>query len=105
MPCSIILKSFTNHFNEIDDEIRAAIEKDKMDIARQHVHTLKGVSANISAMDLNAALISLENAFHNNAIDDYDTFLEKLASELNQVIKSVKLLEGKYLALKSSDQE
>ncbi|MCP4273809.1 MAG: Hpt domain-containing protein [Gammaproteobacteria bacterium] len=72
--------------------IRDSIANGDLDTALLVAHNLIGVSGNLAANELNASASKLENAIINRKVADFPDLLNKLETDLNQVFKSVEIL-------------
>ncbi len=72
--------------------IRDSIANGDLDTALLVAHNLRGVSGNLAANELNASASKLENAIINKNEADFSCLLSKLETDLNQVFKSVEIL-------------
>ncbi|MGA1867411.1 MAG: response regulator [bacterium] len=57
-----LIEDFLKMAPELITSLKEALEKDDIQLARRHIHTLKGVSSNISAIALEEALLQMEKA-------------------------------------------
>jgi CheY-like chemotaxis protein len=69
--------------------IRSAVQKDDLVLARRLAHSLKGLAATIGADKLSAAAKNLESAFAQNASELYAGSLEQVEQELTIVIAAL----------------
>lgn len=85
-----ILNEFSKGNDNIIHEIRDAVARKDMILARRLVHTLKGTAASISANTVRAAAIELEKAIKQEAPDGVDSLIDNLENALNEVLESVR---------------
>ncbi|MFC1853767.1 response regulator [candidate division CSSED10-310 bacterium] len=88
-----LLCEFATDFAGAAEKIEAALQQDDLSLANQLVHTLKGVSGNISAVELYQAAVELEKEVKQKHTDRLDSLLTDLRNALNRVLHSVQSLE------------
>jgi signal transduction histidine kinase/DNA-binding NarL/FixJ family response regulator len=87
-----ILNEFSKGNDNTIHEIRDAVARKDMILARRLVHTLKGTAASISANTVRAAAIEFEKAIKQEAPDGVDSLIDNLENALNEVLESVRTL-------------
>ncbi|MFC1850278.1 two-component regulator propeller domain-containing protein [candidate division CSSED10-310 bacterium] len=87
-----LLREFSKDFAGVAEEIEVAVQKDDLSLARQIVHTLKGVSGNISATELYDTAVALEMEVKKGNYDRLDSLLTDLRNALKRVLLSVRQL-------------
>lgn len=85
-----ILNEFSKGNDNTIHEIRDAVARKDMILARRLVHTLKGTAASISANTVRAAAIELEKAIKQEEPDGVDSLIDNLENALNEVLESVR---------------
>ncbi|MFC1850330.1 two-component regulator propeller domain-containing protein [candidate division CSSED10-310 bacterium] len=84
-----LLQEFSEDFAGTAEEISAAVQKVDLSQAQQLIHTLKGVSGNISATELHDVAEALEMAIKKGNHEKLDNFLTDLRNALKKVLISV----------------
>jgi len=88
-----LLEKFTNAYKRQDIEtLKIWIRNDEMEQAERWVHTIKGVSGNIGASDLQKESMALENAI-NIEDDKMEKYLESFSVEFFNLLNSLGQLE------------
>ncbi|MGA1824736.1 MAG: response regulator [bacterium] len=85
-----LLEEFIEITPELINSIKEAIEKEDMIQARRDAHTLKGASANVSALALREAALQMENSIKNNELDkitERQTRINQEFEKLKQIVK------------------
>jgi signal transduction histidine kinase/CheY-like chemotaxis protein len=85
-----VLRSFPDHFGDCVETLRAALDRGDADEARILAHTLKGASANISALRLADAAHELERAAEAGDADAADALLPTLAARLDELLARIR---------------
>ncbi|MBF0118901.1 MAG: response regulator [Desulfobacterales bacterium] len=80
-----LLKEFYDNYSQVPSDIKSAIEKFDIDVAGKLVHTLKGISGNLSATEVHKTAYDLEKAIKEQNISES----KKLAGRLETVMKKV----------------
>ncbi len=94
-----LLVNFYQDNQGFSQEINQAFAQNDMALVHRLVHTIKGVSGNIGAQDLQAAAIKLEFVLRKNNLDEIQVELESFNSELKVTISRLKeLVEADDLA-------
>jgi PAS domain S-box-containing protein len=81
-----LLNKFAENQAEAISEIKEAITSGKQDVAERLAHTLKGVSGNIGAVDLQSLALKLEAAIKENAGEKAAALIADTGKELERVI-------------------
>jgi len=89
---NILLKFKASQANAME-EIKAAVDKDDLQLATRIAHTLKGVSGNISADRLQSAALEMETALKHNEAAQFESLYSALETELYLVLSSISALE------------
>lgn len=84
-----LLNDFASNNKSFITNLQKAISEQKMEEARRLVHTLKGVSGNLSAKEISAISEQLEKALFKTPLKDCEPLLDQLDSALNSVITTV----------------
>lgn len=105
-----ILAKFTQGQVATIDAIRDSLDNNNKEAADHAVHTLKGVSGNIGAIELAAATIALENALKNEAVQSdsilfvtVETAFNKLVAAINNELIEKGTVANKKPALSDDD--
>jgi len=88
-----LLIEFLHEYNNAADEIKIKILQGDYNSAKTLVHTVKGVSGNLSANEVYSAADKLEMAIMENNIDKYQGLLSNFDKALKSVMESLKNLE------------
>lgn len=72
----------------LSEQGRAAIKNGNLKPALEWLHTLKGVTGNLSAMELNSACVELERRILKGATDSLDPMLSRLEAALKQMLQT-----------------
>jgi len=88
-----LLKTFAANNEDVVDQIRQALDADDIGEAQQRAHALKGVSGNISAVDLHRAATKLDRALKKNEREDAQRLLAQVRDSLDVVIREVNSLD------------
>jgi PAS domain S-box-containing protein len=86
-----LLAKFVNNQNDADIKIQQALDTGDKDTAMRLVHTLKGVSGNVGALDLHNHAKKLELCIKEGHVRQIKMSLQNLITSLQQTIKNVKL--------------
>ena len=86
-----LLKTFRIENLALLDDLHAALADGDLELARRLVHTVKGVSGNLGAVELSGAAGNLEPALGQGG-ETLERALGAFAARLNQVLNSVLLL-------------
>jgi HPt (histidine-containing phosphotransfer) domain-containing protein len=88
-----ILAAFARNYSDAANNIWDPLKKGNTAEAGRMLHTLKGIAGNISAKTLYSAAEKLETAVSQNDADAILFLTGPLESALNQVLKSVRMLD------------
>jgi len=83
-----VLTEFGTHYGNVGEEIKNACLSDQTEVALRLTHTVKGASANISAIDLNVAATDLEKGIRQGNENDFPRLLGEFEKALGQVVQS-----------------
>ena len=97
-----LLKDFCRDYQNIANDIRAALNKKDLKQAMLLSHTLKGVAGNLAAHPLRNAAHNLENAFNQGRLDNINDLIAQLENALAQLLDIPNLLD---LEPKTSETE
>ncbi|MBF0120852.1 MAG: response regulator [Desulfobacterales bacterium] len=86
-----LLIGFSKKYANAKEEIRNEIEKGEINTAKRLVHTIKGISGNISANHVHAAACELELAIEDKKEDIYSNLLLNFDQALQKVLESIKI--------------
>lgn len=87
-----LLKEFDRDYHQAATRVRQLVTDADFENARQLVHTLKGISANFSAYDLQEASAALESSLRENTLDELDKGIDDLTAALERAIKSIRMI-------------
>ncbi|WP_168735819.1 response regulator [Cohnella fermenti] len=87
-----ILQTFEDQHSGGVEEIREALESGDREAALRLAHSLIGVSANIGASELTAALRRLEDAIREGRDETFRSPLPEAAAQLDLVLRSIRKL-------------
>ncbi len=85
-----LLKKFSNNFNDFEQKIIEADDREEKEVSVRMAHSLKGVAGNLGAVELFASAKELEHDLKNNNGENFEILLRKTISLLNVVITSIK---------------
>ncbi|MBI5305645.1 MAG: response regulator [Chloroflexi bacterium] len=88
-----LLNDFSREHGSVVGEIREALGRDDMILARRLAHTVKGVAANLSMPDVFVAARDLEAVIQKNDQPHIAPGMEKLDDAVKRVIETVASLE------------
>ncbi|MFC1606461.1 response regulator [Candidatus Latescibacterota bacterium] len=108
-----ILEKFRDNYTNSTSEIKAAYEAGDMELAQRLAHTLKGVSGNIAALDLQEKATELDADLKEGGTDKFDALLADFDKSLITVIESLGVLnevkssssDGDVVGIDSIDKE
>jgi PAS domain S-box-containing protein len=100
-----LLFDFSKDYSASSNEIRAALEQNKMDQAGMLAHTLKGVAGNLSAYEIQKTAVDLETAFKENDQIKYQDLLSTLDQSMNTLSKALENLSESEKANLLKDDE
>jgi CheY-like chemotaxis protein len=98
-----LLEKFTNRYFSANIELTNLLAQQDAEAARRLVHTIKGVSGNIGAMDLFTRADKLETAVCKDLAGLPETLVAGFAEALEQVIGSIRDILQDNLFRQSSD--
>ena len=97
------LLTFLRDFRDASDRIKNAMDKKDSSLALREIHTLKGVSAAIGALDLSATSVELEAAVKQS--DELEMYrFDRVTTELALVVRSISTLEGDEAETESKEK-
>ena len=84
-----IFKKLLNKFSEgtYQDDLEAAIAAGNIEAAAAAAHTVKGVAANLSLMEVNALALQIEQALKNG--DEYASLVPQLRKTTEETIAEI----------------
>ncbi len=85
-----ILTKFYNDYGDATAQIKAALEKNDLELAQRLAHTVKGVSANIGAQDLPPVAGELEAAIKHDKTEGIEGLLTAFSDQLKLVMDALK---------------
>ncbi len=88
-----LLSKFRDSQSDASREIKEKLDSDDLETAERLAHTLKGVSGNIGATDLQAAALDLETAIKDKNKEAYEGLLSNVSDAMNEVISSIQSVE------------
>ncbi len=84
-----LLARFQDNQTNIIEDIKSGLEKKDLELVQRLVHTIKGVSGNIGAMELHEASLELENNLKTEGGSGINNSIEDLQNKLNQVFSAI----------------
>ncbi|MCP4351925.1 MAG: transporter substrate-binding domain-containing protein [Desulfobacterales bacterium] len=87
------LLGFSHDYENAAERIRSLVENGDIEEAGSFIHALKGVSGNLSIMDVYVISESLETSIRQNQDDGMKFLIESLANALSIAVASVRGLE------------
>jgi HPt (histidine-containing phosphotransfer) domain-containing protein len=84
-----LLSKFHRDYSDATSQIKSAFDNGEHELAQRLVHTVKGVSGSIGALDLENAASELETAVRQESASDLEDQLDKFDTELNIVLDSI----------------
>jgi signal transduction histidine kinase/CheY-like chemotaxis protein/HPt (histidine-containing phosphotransfer) domain-containing protein len=91
-----LLADFTRDFAAFDRKIASAVDSRDWPALEFLSHTLRGVAANLSAVDLAAAAGDVESAISHRRFDELTTSIPRLQAELTATLReATRLVDGR----------
>jgi polar amino acid transport system substrate-binding protein len=87
-----LLEKFFNEDKNIIDEVDKLIKKADYQSAKTLIHTIKGVSANLGAEQLNKISSKFEKTLNNENLDKIEIIFNQFKAELNNVFDDIKII-------------
>jgi HPt (histidine-containing phosphotransfer) domain-containing protein len=84
-----LLAKFHRDYADVTTQIKSALENREHKRVQHLVHTVKGVSANIGALDLENASAALETAIRQEVIGSFEHLLNQFDAALTIVLDSI----------------
>ena len=84
-----LLQDFVGQFSRVVSELHKLLDRDQLGEMATVVHSIKGVSGNLGANDLNGAAISLEKAIKSGNRLLIDNQIHRFETDLETVLKSI----------------
>ncbi|MBF0450695.1 MAG: response regulator [Candidatus Magnetomorum sp.] len=81
------VRFFKSHVSELLEQIKAAIDSKNSQDIETIAHTIKGVTANMSAKGMSAIALEMENAVKDNHLDQTPELLNQLKEQFNLIKK------------------
>ena len=100
-----LLNDFANGYRPFVDNLQKAISEQKMEEAKRLVHTLKGVSGNISAKEVCSLSEQIEKALTTVPSEDSSHVLDDLRKALGTVIDAIDAICAEKKPDDSGEQE
>ena len=88
-----ILLKFHDNYTNTTAEIKAAYEAEDMELAQRLAHTVKGVSGNIAALDLQEKATALDADLKEGGTEKFDSLLLEFDTSLMSVIDNLSVLK------------
>jgi HPt (histidine-containing phosphotransfer) domain-containing protein len=79
------VRFFKTHVSELLEQIKTAIDNQNAEEIRNIGHTLKGVTANMSAKEMSGTALNLENAGKANQMEQAASILDQLNEQFKAV--------------------
>ena len=96
-----LLVDFHRDYASAVEDIRAALDQNRMTDAQRLAHTAKGVAGNIGAMDLHKAAVAVDAALKDEDQDKARQALEPMAESLGEVITGLDVLAEQAQAVEA----
>ncbi len=84
-----LLSKFHRDYADATSQIKSALNNGEHELAKRLVHTVKGVSGNIGAIDLEKTASEMETAVRKQSASDLENLLDQFEKELNIVLDSI----------------
>ena len=84
-----ILADFYQSYHDIESRVKKLVQENKLDELEELVHTFKGVTGNIGAINLHQAVVELDNALKDG--DDFSLELEHFYQEVKKVMNQLEV--------------
>jgi polar amino acid transport system substrate-binding protein len=84
-----LLSKFHRNYADATSQIKGALDNGEHELAQRLVHTVKGVSGSIGALDLENAASELETAVRQDSASDFEDLLDQFDTKLNIVLDSI----------------
>jgi len=84
----LLLKFYNNNINLIE-QLKKSYKTNNSENALKLIHTIKGVSGNIGAIELFEATKEIETTLKNNSNNNIETLLDKYSIVLNNVLNDI----------------
>jgi signal transduction histidine kinase/CheY-like chemotaxis protein len=85
-----LLAKFVREYTDATDQLRQCFAREDYDTARRIAHSIKGVSGNIGALEVQKAAADLEIAYRDRAIDGLEELLAEFDGHLTTALVSMK---------------
>jgi CheY-like chemotaxis protein len=92
-----LLSKFHRDYADATSQIKSALNNGNHELAQRLVHTVKGISGSIGALDLENAASGLETAVRQESASDLEDLLDQFDTELNVVLNSISNAVGVVL--------
>ncbi|RQW78146.1 MAG: sensor histidine kinase, partial [Geobacter sp.] len=93
-----LLLSFGSENADTSETVFAAIAQGDTALAKDIIHTVKGVGGNLGAMEVSNAALALEGAFRSEDENAVQAALETFDKKLRQVLESIRGMAEEYPA-------
>jgi two-component system, sensor histidine kinase and response regulator len=108
-----ILVKFHDNYTESTNEIRQAHKDGDLELAQRLAHTVKGVSGNIAALDLQEKATALDADLKEGGTGKFDALLDEFDKSLMSVIDNLSVLknddssssDGELVGIESIDKD
>jgi two-component system sensor histidine kinase/response regulator len=84
-----LLAKFHQEYVDATSQMKSALDNGEHELAQRLVHTVKGVSGSIGALDLEKAASELETAVRQESSSDLEDLLDQFDTGLNIVLDSI----------------
>ena len=88
--------SFAENYSDSSEKISEFIKNNDIHNAYQESHKLKGVSGNLSIVDVYTYAVKIDNALQSGNLNNIEAILHSLKKAIEIVISSIKEFEKKY---------
>ncbi len=98
-----LLRDFKKNYLNFIENLSNMVKRKNIEESVRAAHTLKGVSGNIGATDLQKSAERMEFLLKLNNMENFSTSLEELNLKLNMVLKSLELIAEKEEITKTNE--
>jgi HPt (histidine-containing phosphotransfer) domain-containing protein len=89
-----LLSKFHRDYADATSQIKSALDNGEHELVQRLVHTVKGVSGSIGALDLENTASEMETALRKESASDLEDLLDQFDKELNIVLDSIRNAVG-----------
>jgi len=99
-----ILKQFEHNYKNVNEEIYKLLDFQSLELLKNKIHEIKGVSGNIGAMRLYEKLVIIDRIIKKNEMPSLK-LIQEFDFELNNVLDSISVLHNKEIEVKEFNKE